>query len=463
MPSESTLSFLSGDVHKGVTGIVSGVAGLGSEIRQAKKENHARAKSQGAQADPVSGSSVSNDVPELDGTAIAEENADLKKADRTTVAIRETNSTIPTIDDKAPSNPLPMPVIIPQRRPGEKRKGFAKAYAPVLENAAITQDVWMKFLKDFDDSSQASPILTVIQLGAVVAGFIPDAICQAVAAAIQTAAEISIELQMRKRTNTYLHKMNEEFFMKRGLYAMIMKYKSDADPRKRDALKSAVTSGISVETVDLSDDSKKSDEKKISEEQAVIEVQSGPEPEPIPEKDPNGFRLGVGKTQGALQLPRSAPLIFPGQNPVSAEDAKGFKAKMSRKREFMSSYMDRRAHMHYANKDPESSLVVPEEQRKMKSKWADPNSKVYNNPAVKMLLTGGMPTKIPLDGGMGMGGSMFGGESKENGPESGISVYTMPGQDLIKGVLRQNCLYLMVVNLPSEEELARAREQLKMQ
>jgi hypothetical protein len=49
---------------------------------------------------------------------------------------------------------LPCPVIIPQRRPGAKRRGFVRAYAPVLADCGISQDVFLKFINDFHKASQ---------------------------------------------------------------------------------------------------------------------------------------------------------------------------------------------------------------------------------------------------------------------------------------------------------------------
>ena len=40
--------------------------------------------------------------------------------------------------------PLSMPVIIPERRPGFKTRGFVRAYAPVLEDAGIDQDTFIE-------------------------------------------------------------------------------------------------------------------------------------------------------------------------------------------------------------------------------------------------------------------------------------------------------------------------------
>jgi hypothetical protein len=51
--------------------------------------------------------------------------------------------------------PLPCPVILPQRRPKDKTRGFILAYAPVLgECSDIDQKTFLDFLDDFHKSSQ---------------------------------------------------------------------------------------------------------------------------------------------------------------------------------------------------------------------------------------------------------------------------------------------------------------------
>ena len=49
---------------------------------------------------------------------------------------------------------LPCPVIIPQRRPRTKSRGFVRAYAPVLADCDIDQDTFLEFLKTFHKASQ---------------------------------------------------------------------------------------------------------------------------------------------------------------------------------------------------------------------------------------------------------------------------------------------------------------------
>lgn len=49
---------------------------------------------------------------------------------------------------------LPCPVILPQRRPRAKARGFVRAYAPVLEGCGINQDAFLVFLNTFDKASE---------------------------------------------------------------------------------------------------------------------------------------------------------------------------------------------------------------------------------------------------------------------------------------------------------------------
>lgn len=49
---------------------------------------------------------------------------------------------------------IPCPVILPQRRPGQKDRGFVRAYAPVLADCGISQDVFLRFLADWEKSSK---------------------------------------------------------------------------------------------------------------------------------------------------------------------------------------------------------------------------------------------------------------------------------------------------------------------
>ena len=104
---------------------------------------------------------------------------------------------------KSSMQKLPFPVIVPQRRPGTKTRGFVHAYSPVLEGSGISQDEFLGFLKDLHKAAQASPIFDVVMIATAIAGAYPDPIIGLGVQAVQVAAGIGQEIQERYRTNKF--------------------------------------------------------------------------------------------------------------------------------------------------------------------------------------------------------------------------------------------------------------------
>jgi hypothetical protein len=100
----------------------------------------------------------------------------------------------------APRGRLPCPVILPQRRPRDKKRGFVRAYAPVLEDCGIDQATFLDFLKTFHKSSREDPWLDVVNLAAAAVGFAPSAIAMGVSIAVQVAVGVAMEVQRRTRS-----------------------------------------------------------------------------------------------------------------------------------------------------------------------------------------------------------------------------------------------------------------------
>ena len=53
---------------------------------------------------------------------------------------------------RVPVGTLQLPVILPQRRPGNKRRGFVQAYAPMLEQAGIGDAAFLSFCDYFEQA-----------------------------------------------------------------------------------------------------------------------------------------------------------------------------------------------------------------------------------------------------------------------------------------------------------------------
>jgi hypothetical protein len=83
---------------------------------------------------------------------------------------------------------LPYPVIIPQRRPGSKARGWSRAYPPDLEAFGVDQDTFLTFLSNFEAAAQASPWLRTVWMAAGAMGFVPNHVTMAVSISVQVAA-----------------------------------------------------------------------------------------------------------------------------------------------------------------------------------------------------------------------------------------------------------------------------------
>ncbi|CAK4031601.1 Hypothetical predicted protein [Lecanosticta acicola] len=447
----------------------------------------------------------------------------------------------------ASDRPLPCPVIIPQRRPRTKARGFVRAYSPVLENCGIDQATFMKFLKNFHKSSQQSPIFPALAISARIAGLAPSVIATAVCAAVEVGARVGGEIQTRTRMNGFLDTMNKELFQPAGLYAMIFKYKSDAEmERTASAGGGLLSSLIRTEQVDL------------STTQSIAKYGKGLSSEPQQSSTATmsdrmkALRVASGATRGTANFPMAAPLVFPEIDyKLDHEGPETWKDKAKDAKGFLNDYMDRRAQMEYEAQDPSSKLAVPTSQHAFKSPLADPNHPMYSGGLVT-LASGGKLTprlerrerrrethllrdtrriergreprherrrarryddeyhdELSARTGRGRGGLLGGAlraiaSSRGRGSASIATSCASSSQEyedmygatpeliggnsgrdqdplgehigrsrrrgrrqrggrrggMVRRVLREDVLYLMVVNMPSEEELAEARREL---
>ena len=130
---------------------------------------------------------------ELDEAIDRDESPDRGEGDKADVSVNELIREVVESNQRALAAApqfercaLPCPVILPQRRPRKKARGFVRAYAPLLgECSGIDQQTFLKFLKNFHKASQASPIFDVISISAAIAGFAPSVIAMAVTTAAQ--------------------------------------------------------------------------------------------------------------------------------------------------------------------------------------------------------------------------------------------------------------------------------------
>ncbi|KAK6837464.1 hypothetical protein RU639_001461 [Aspergillus parasiticus] len=353
---------------------------------------------------------------------------------------------------------IPCPVIIPQRRPGNKDRGFVRAYAPVLADCGINQDVFLNFLEDFFQASKASPWIEVVYVAAGVVGFFPETAAQITSIIIQTVAGTAREIQSRHRANIFLDRVNQDLFMPRGLYVMLGK------------------TLFGLKKVDINQPVEKPTFDPAPTIAKYTHTDEHPEMNTVKKRLKN-MRLASGKTHGLIELPEAAPLVYPDLDRAAARAMEGNGRESERTREKMKSagawvqdYMDRKAQASYEAKNPGSSLAVPESGRKgFVSRYNDANHPV-NNGKLTSVLTGGLIGSKP---GLIERAATSIRESQDSKriargepPSEPIKEKWQRYQrkkkpSLAKKVLQQDVLYLLIVNMPTEEELQQSIAQLE--
>ncbi|KAI0382306.1 hypothetical protein F5Y04DRAFT_52503 [Hypomontagnella monticulosa] len=218
----------------------------------------------------------------------------------------------------AASARLPYPVIIPQRRPKNRDRGFIRAYAPDLMLCGIDEPTFMAFLDNLDRATAGSSWITAINIAGGAAGLIPTAIAPPIGLAVRITASVYQEMRSRKHQNEFLLKMNDELFRPRGLYCLILAY----NPESKSAL--------------LQED---------------LNAHFG-------DNSRSEYRSNDGMT-GSVQFPASAELVFPSLEDSSSDEQEGessLKGSFMKALEGYSERRDLKAQRKYQRKNPASDL-----------------------------------------------------------------------------------------------------------
>lgn len=224
-----------------------------------------------------------------------------------------------------------------------------------------------------------------------------------------------------------------------------------------------------------------------SVEAAINRASDSPRESKISKTWKNWSQLSSGKTRGSLELPESAALVYPQPASVAASGQQGSSQLGDRIRSvngWVEEYQDKRSNAFYVScflnlpvgircrsnnfqltfaqeaKHPDSKLVKPAtDQKPLKSRFNDPNHPA-NSGSLISLVTGGAIAVPGVDTLVGQGRRMAvnlvqGEKPTENGePIDG------PAMTVFKKLIEQDVLYLMVVNLPTEQELQDATAHL---
>lgn len=286
--------------------------------------------------------------------------------------------------------PLPMPVILPQRRPGERSRGFIRAYAPLLQEVGIDEATFMDFVTELNKATMPSPWINAINVATLAVQHVPEPVTIAVAIASQIATKVSMEVHSRSKTNDLLDRLNTGFFKPRGLVALVLTWK----PSQSDSVMAQFQFNNIL--------------------QQATDSSSQPQPSKS-SKWKNRMKSSHGVTD--FEWPESAPLVFPqldklaeSENGADAasESAKKKPNQFQRSMMFAAEYMDRRGQAKWATDNPDSGLANVGVKPEFKSRYANPNHPAASGNLLA-LLTGGAV------GGDNGGGGLLGMRQQRQG------------------------------------------------
>lgn len=303
----------------------------------------------------------------------------------------------PVPSNAIPRNPLALPVILTQRRPKTRVRGFIRAYAPVLEAAGIDQTTFLDFIVRLNKAVEPNPWIQAINLASFAAQNIPEPFTLLIGIAVSLVANAASEMHSRGKTNIFLDRLNEQYFKPRGLVALLMTWKPETASRLTDVYMDNGVAGM---------------------ERDISSAAAGPSGKLS--KITN--RLKASSAESSFEWPDTAPLVFPAldeladSNPVGSVDGGGDKVTQKKKEnalkrggKFVDSYLDRRAQAKWSGENPDSKMANAMPKPTFKSRYADPNHAASSGDVIA-LLTGGhlqAPTLPGRGGGGGFGG--FGG------------------------------------------------------
>ncbi|KAJ9287365.1 hypothetical protein DTO021C3_5056 [Paecilomyces variotii] len=350
------------------------------------------------------------------------------------------NHSSPPLQRTQPPN-LPLPVLITQRRPGKRSRGFIRAYAPLLNDVGIDQATFLDFIDNLNKAVQPSGLIQALNLASIAGLFAPNHFALLISIAIQVATNIGDEIHSRVKTNSFLDRINDSFFAPRGLVAIIMTWKP-SQPQEM----------ITTATFDM--------------DSSLAPIVSNGESSGY-EKFKRKFAPSGGVP--SFEWPEFSPVIFPGLDDLVADGGQVKKKnRLKRSSNFVEEYMDRRARAKWAGHNPQSMIANAGPKETFKSIYSDPNHPASSGDPLA-LLTGGrvqLPS-LPVPGRLGGRNNkqMSGGEGRSSSTDGVIrKAKTGALPTLLSGgltLLKKDILYLLIVNRPTQQQLAEASALLR--
>ncbi|RMJ13312.1 hypothetical protein CDV36_007040 [Fusarium kuroshium] len=274
-----------------------------------------------------------------------------------------------------PNTKLTLPVILPQRRPKDRGRGFVRAYAPVLEDVGIDQKTFLDLIDSFNKSLEPNPYLYAINLTGLASMAAPEPFSMLIGASIDVLSFMTVEAHSRFKSNKFLDHVNAEFFAPRGLVCLVVTWSPNTN---NDELVSAVAL-----------DGRPVDSPPLTQQMKDILMQKASGKESL-EKFKYQFQDNMKPSKGTVSWPEPAQLTFPSLDEIhkGKESEAKKKKRLDNAEKWLDEYMDRRGQAKWIRKNPDHSVANMLPKPEFRSRYADPNHPASSGDIVA-LLTGG--------------------------------------------------------------------------
>ncbi|KAI8188135.1 hypothetical protein K4K51_007478 [Colletotrichum sp. SAR 10_75] len=289
-------------------------------------------------------------------------------------------------EGRGTSTRIELPVVVPQRRPKKRARGFVRAYTPILANADIDEGSFLDFIDTFNKALEPNPYLYAMNLAGLAGMATPEPFMLVVGVAVAFATDATMEAQSRSKSAKFLDHINKDFFMPRGLICLITTWKPDAS----DELMTPVGFDGRVIGPPLP----KAD---VDFLQTMRNVKEKTSTDAIMKSLQRHVKRRTQPSSGDFYSPEPAPLVFP----TPEQTAEAMKTHSNGKRKnaldrgevWFDDFMDRRAQAKWIERNPTFTVASSLPRPEFRSRYADPTHPAASGDIVAFVTGGNWSTK----------------------------------------------------------------------
>lgn len=285
-----------------------------------------------------------------------------------------------TTDFEVKSSTLALPVVLPQRRPKTRARGFVRAYAPDLAAVGIDQATFLDFIDTLNKSLEPNPYIYAINLAGLAGLASPEPFSFMIGVGIGIATDAAMEVQSRHKSARLFDRLNSEFFMPHGLICLLVTWSPDSKDN-----------ASLIGSLDPSTDPSASFANSNNEPYTSINDRI--------DRMSQKMRQNMKFSNGALNWARSASLIFVPSDDENLADQGEYTGNTNKKNAldrgemWLDNFMDKRARAKWIKSSPESKVASSLPKPQFYSRYADPNHPAASGDIVAFATGGSWSSK----------------------------------------------------------------------